>query len=93
MKQNEPTISFFKIDNALPSFPFSVISDTNLCAATSVSLAFCGVKVHPPTRFESSSTLEMVPLCATQRSFTLSGCALSRSLYPTVEYLTCPIAE
>ena len=73
MKQYEPTISFFKIDSALPSLPFSVIRETSLCAAMRVSLAFCGVNVHPPTRLDNSSTLEIVPLCATHRSFTFNG--------------------
>ena len=88
MKQYDPTISFFSIDNALPNLPFSLINETGLCAATNVSLAFCGVNVHPPTKLDSSSTLAIVPLWATQRSFTFNGCAFSSSLFPTVEYLT-----
>ena len=49
------------------------MSETRRCAAINVSLAFCGVNVHPPTRLDNSSTFEMVPLCATQRSLTFSG--------------------
>ena len=50
-----------------------MIKETSRCAAMSVSLAFCGVKVQPPTKLDNSSTLEIVPLCATQRSFTFNG--------------------
>ena len=88
MKQYEPIISFFKTDNALPILPFSEINDTSRCAATNVSLTFCGVNVHPPTKFDNSSTFEIVPLCATHRSLTFNGCAFSRLLLPKVEYLT-----
>ena len=73
--------------------PFSFISETNLCAAIIVSLVFCGVNEQPPTTLDNSSTFEIVPLCATHKSRTLSGCALSILLFPIVEYLTCPIAE
>ena len=73
VKQYEPTISFFKIDNALPSLPYSEIRDTKRCATTNVSLAFCGVNEQPPTILESSSTLEIVPLCAMHKSFTFNG--------------------
>ena len=69
-----------------------MINETRRCAAIKVSLAFCGVNEQPPTRLESSSTLEIVPLCATHKSLTFKGWAFSRSLFPTVEYLTCPIA-
>ncbi len=80
------------MDSALPSLPSVDISETSRWAATKVSLAFCGVNVHPPTRFASSATFAIVPLCAIHRSFTLRGWAFSRLLFPTVEYLTCPIA-
>ena len=73
VKQYEPTISFFKIESAFPISPFSEINETNLSAATKVSLAFCGVKEQPPTKFDNSWAFAMVPLCAIQRSFTLSG--------------------
>src|SRR3989338_3954736 len=42
VKQYEPAISFFRMDSALPSLPFVDISETSLCAATRVSLAFWG---------------------------------------------------
>src|SRR5207248_1897048 len=73
VKQNEPTISFFRIESALPSLPFSDMSETNRFAAINVSLTFWGVKVHPPTIPDNSSTLDIVPLCAMQRSFTFNG--------------------
>ena len=88
VKQYDPTISFFKIDNALPRLPFSEIRETRRCATTKVSLACCGVNEHPPTILESSSTLEIVPLCAIHRSFTFSGWAFCKLLLPIVEYLT-----
>ncbi len=45
-----------------------------------------------PTMLDNSSTLEIVPLCAMHKSFTLSGWAFSKLLLPIVEYLTWPIA-
>ena len=72
--------------------PLSEMSATSLWAATMVSLALWGVNVHPPTMPDSSCALAIVPLWATHRSRTLSGCALARLLLPIVEYRTWPIA-
>ena len=42
---------------------------------------------------DSSCAFAIVPLCATQRSFTFNGCAFAKVLVPIVEYLTCPITQ